>query len=279
MTSSSTLRSLAIAVVVMSPHMLAAQTQPANLPASLAGALIGISQSSLAVPKFFVGEAPTGFPAALIPRHPVSVIGGMKVGDQLIVVLSDSTRRLAAVYEQLLLDSGWTRPPAPRASGFTSASGPYSFFCRDSTMVSPEPLMGPSRDFIRVTYQVRHGSGYCAGFGEAPTPPGELVLPALLPPKGLTVTSGGGGSGGNGVNARAQLVGQTMTVNDVLAHYGKQLVAAGWTAGAPGIGDRVAVQRLEAHDQSGAAWTGVLLAVVTDTGVSMSLTMSPRSKQ
>ena len=58
----------------------------------------------------------------------------------------------------------------------------------------------------------------------------------------------------------------------ILAH-AAQLVAAGWTAAAPAISERVAAQFFAAKDASGAPWEGVLMAVGSKTALTVSLAM------
>lgn len=254
------------------------QAAPASLPTPLVTALID-DGGSAAGPyhEYSVETLPTGYPAALVPSGPVRIVGGMTTGDQIIAVFADSTRRLAAVFEQLFEQAGFTRPAPSPGSGFSSASGPYSFYCRDSAMVVAQPLTGPERDFVRVTYRRPRGYSACGTLDRAQSRD-ELQLPELMPPTGAHVRRSGGGAGGGEVHSSAEMTGMGLVPSTVLAHYARQLVAAGWTAAAPAVSERLAAQFFEAKDASGAPWEGVLMTVGSGTAMQVSLTMNPRSK-
>lgn len=250
----------------------------ASLPASLVTALVDDRGSpTRASPEYSVGTLPPGYPATLVPSGPVRIVGGMTSGDQIVAVFADSTRRLAAVLEQLFEHSGFTRPAATPGSGFSSGSGPYSFFCKDSAMVSAEPLTGSNRNLARVNYRRYRGRSACPTVGPQPSEH-QLALPRLMPPAGVSVGRSHGGSGGSEVNSSAEMTGTALVPSAILAHYAAQLVAAGWTGAAPAVSDRVAAQFFETKDASRAPWEGVLMAVGSGTATTVSLTMNMREK-
>src|SRR4051794_19372589 len=131
---------------------------PAVLPVPLVSALMDDRGSSTRPsPTYSIGQLPAGYPAALVPRAPARIVGGMTRNGETVAVFADSTRRLAAVMEQLFEQHGYVRPQPTPGSGFSSGSGPYSSFCGDSGTVSVEPLTGANRNAARVTY--RRGQG------------------------------------------------------------------------------------------------------------------------
>ena len=252
------------------------QATTPSLPTPLVTALIDDRSSpTRAAPDYTVGRLPPGYPVTLVPSGPVRIVGGMTTGNEVIAVFADSTRRLAAVFEQLFEQAGFTRPAPSPGSGFSSASGPYSFFCGDSGAVSAEPLVGSNRSFARVSYRRMQGAS-CRVFDRTPSPH-ELPLPELRPPAGAHVTRSHGGSGGEGVNSSAEMSGTDLLPSTILAHYAAQLVAAGWTAAAPAISERLAAQFFAAKDASGVPWEGVLMAVGSKTTLTVSLTMHSRT--
>ena len=255
---------------------IGAQPEPAALPTALARALIGAQgMGSDGPPKFFIGEVPEGFPAQLVPTATAWIVGGARSGNTLVAVFADSTRRLAAVYEQMLEDAGWKRPPARPANGFTPASGAPRYYCRDSVTITPDALAGPLRDYVRVTFQRSRGWDPCAPGFEVRESSRRLTLPALTPPAGMRAMQTGGGGGNDAVNTRAQLSGRAALPLEVLTHFGAQLVAAGWTlAPAPSIGAQAAALVVSARDSTGALWSGVLTAQSTENGIAMSLFMN-----
>lgn len=250
---------------------------PTSIPAPLVSALIDDRGSpARPAPNYAIGTLPPGYPVALVPAGPVTIVGGMATGDQIVAVFSDSTRRLAAVLEQLFEKAGFVRPAPTPASGFSGGSGPYSYFCADSGTVSATPLTGANRTFVRVTYQ-RMYRGFSCRVHERTVTPTQLVLPELRPPAGVHVTRSHGGSSSDGIDASAEVTGNMLVPSVILAHYANQLVAAGWTAATPAVSDRVAAQFFEAKDASGGQWEGVLMASGSRTALTVSLTMRPRT--
>jgi hypothetical protein len=251
---------------------------PASIPVPLAAALIDDRGSAARAPRqFTVGTLPPGYPATLVPPGPVRIVGGMTAGDQITVIFADSTRRLAAVLEQHFEHAGFTRPAPSPGSGFFSGSGPYSFFCKDSAMVSAEPLTGSERNLTRVSYRRVRGRSSCAAFDREPLP-GHLRLPVLTPPPGVRVQRSGGGSDGSEANSHAEVSGTALVPAAIVAHYAAQLIAAGWTASEPAISARVAAQFFEAKDTAGAVWEGVLMAAGSETALTVTLNMQRRTR-
>ena len=254
------------------------QAAPALLPAPLVTALINErGQATRPNPVYAVGKLPPGYSAALVPSGPVSIVGGMKSGDEVVAVFADSTRRLAAVFEELFAQAGFKRPAPTPGSGFSAGSGPYTYSCRDSVMVSVEPLTGAERNLARVNVRTLRGYDPCKPFG-GPPQHDQLTLPELTPPPGVHMSRSGGGYGSDGINSRGEMTGTVLVPSAILSHYAAQLVAAGWTAAAPAIGERLAAQLFQAKDASGAPWEGVLMAVGGGTAMTLSLTMHPHTR-
>lgn len=257
-----------------------AVASPALIPAPLVAALLGEPIGGGAARDIAVGTLPPGFPESLVPAGPVEILGGMVQGQTITVILADSTRRLAAVAEEQFERAGYTRPRERPGSGFFAARGPYTFFCRDNETVAAAPIAGAQHHHVRLTYRrLTGGNAFCDRVSPEPTAD-RLVLPELVAPPGLRVrTSGGGGSGSGGVESHAEAVGTRLVPAAVVAHYAKQLVAAGWTAADPAVSPRVAAQYFEARDSAGGRWGGVLLAAGSDSALSLTLDMKPRSSR
>jgi hypothetical protein len=272
------LSAMVFVLVLVAACAVNRQAMPASLPAPLVAALVNDRGSpTSASPEFTVGTLPLGYPAALVPSDPARVVGGMRSGDQITAIFSDSTRRLAATFEQLFESAGYSRPRPSPGSGFSSASGPYSYFCNDSAMVSVEPLTGSERHFARVTYRRVRDFSFCRRV-DPPRSAHQLQLPALMPPAGVRVARSNGSGGVDDVASNAAMTGRALMPSAMLAHYATQLVAAGWTAAAPAVSERVAAQFFEAKDDSGAPWEGVLMAAGSGTAMTISLSMHPRTK-
>lgn len=249
----------------------------AVLPVPVVTALLdGRFNSLRAGPSYAVGELPSGFPSALVPSGPVRIVGGMATGTDVVAIFADSTRRLAAVFEDVFAGAGYTRPPARKGAGFSAGSGSSSLFCKDSAMVQAEPLVRTNRDLTRVTYSRLRNGASCSGMTSERPDPIALVLPELVPLPGTRVGSSRGGSGGGEVESEAQVSGTALIPSVILAHYAAQLMAAQWVAGAPAVSARVAAQHFEAKGDMGAVWEGVLMAVGNDRELTLSLQMRQR---
>lgn len=252
------------------------QAAEASIPAPLVSALLGDRGSATSTdPRYSVGALPPGYPGTLVPPGPVRIVGGMTMGGESVAVFADSTRRLAAIFEQLFEQAGFTRPPSTPGSGFISASGPNAYFCSDSGFVSAEPLAGANRHLVRVTYRRMRVGASCPARAHT-TPAGVLELPELRPPAHVQVARSNAGSSTDAVSSSAQVFGAALSPSTVLSHYAAELVAAGWSTTAPAVGDRVAAQFFEAKDPSGAAWEGVLIAEGGGGALTLTLTMHPR---
>ena len=156
-----------------------------SLPAPLVTALLNDRGTVRPSPEYAVRSLPQRFPSPLVPSGPVTVVGGMTNGDEIVAVFSDSTRRLAAVFEQLFNQAGFVRPAPSPGSGFSPGLGPYTYFCRDSATVTAEPLTGANRNLVRVTYRVQRGPRTCPTVQRGPAAgANELHLPELTPPPG-----------------------------------------------------------------------------------------------
>lgn len=258
--------SLAVAAAGCTP---ARPARPAveTLPMPLVAALLDGEGGMRNRPnrEFTVGAPPPGLPSALVPSAPATAVGGVRMGDHVIAVFADSTRRVAAVLEEQFERAGFARPAATPGSGFFTGYGPSNEFCSDSAIVHVVPLTGDERHLARVTYRRMRGMSGCPPYrrtegGQDDGASKRLELPALTPPSGARVRRSGGGGGSDEVDSRAEVVGGAFTPAALLAHYAAQLVAAGWAASPPATGERVAAQYLEATDAAGGTWTGTLIA-------------------
>lgn len=255
------------------------QVSSVSIPAPLVTALManGGGVPTGTAPNYSVAELPSGYPRNLVPVGPVRIVGGMTTGDETVAVFSDSTRRLAAVFEQLFEQRGFTRPAPTVGSGFIPGSGPGYFFCNDSATVSVAPLLGENSASARVTYRRVRGRAPCEMHEPLRSADG-LRLPELKPPAGAHVGSSHGSGGSSEASSNAQITGTSLVPAAIVAHYAEQLVAAGWTASPPAVSERVAAQYFEAKDAAGAPWEGVLMASGEKTAVSVSLAMHPRAR-
>ena len=146
-------------------------------------------------------------------------------------------------------------------------------------MVSFEPLAGSIRDYIRIMYRPDPERSGCVERGRPFAPPELPKLPPLVAPPNVSARSTRGGSGSRELHSEAELTGKTGDLAAIVAHYAGQLAVAGWTVSTPALSQKVVAQFLEVTSPSGSQWQGTLMAISTETGATVSISMQPRTKQ
>ena len=267
------MRISAVLLVLAAAAPLSAQSAPASIPVSLVTALFSGSESVGRGTVYTIGDPPAGWPMELWPPGSAA-LGGMTEGRMLVAVFADTSRRPLANFFTLLRNAGFTQPTPPRGNGFMSSGGPFSWYCRDSALVTarmaPSPL-GVS--YLRVSYARGSRTNCSVQNMEMPRRPEILELPELPPPPGLRATGSGSTSSGSGLSSHGTLSGTSVTPADVLGHYARLLSAAGWTAEKAVADSGAAVQLFRTHDANGRSWQGTLSVFATPTGRNVNLDM------
>jgi hypothetical protein len=244
------------------------------IPARLVTALLsGATPSGGAPITYAVGKYPEGWPAELVPSG-ASPVGGMTKDGTLVAVFADTTAHSLATFYSLVQRAGYARPVMPHSHGFISSGGPYSYFCRDSATVSAASAPAPAGvSYLRVTYVTNNRVG-CTIHQFAPLgSPDALELPELASPPGMRGVGARSGGSANQVTNSTLLNGGSLSAAEVLAHYERQLVAAGWTSAPATSTADAAAQLFRAHDKMGHGWHGVLTVFATKAGRDVSLAM------
>jgi hypothetical protein len=278
-------RSLAITLFAW-PVVASAQPgpKPADpqdmIPRELAIALLSYSPG-MAPNDIRVGKAPDDIPPELVPPG-VQVLGSMTQFENSVIVLAAplAPDSAIALIETGLLGSGWTRPPMPQGrprNGFVPAndlSGTYDrpqMVCHGDAFAS---LTGTYRrsggSIVKISYN--RGARYSA----CKTQPDanayrsstdDAPIPTLRAPEGSMMLGGGSGVtsrpgiGTSNVTMSTQLTSKLKPA-EVVAHYDKQMIAAGWTSLSEGAADNVAVHNYRKKDEKERVWTAVLLSVM-----------------
>jgi hypothetical protein len=258
-----------ILLVLAAAAPCAAQSTSKSLPAELVTALFAGGQAVGRGATYSVEELPAGWPAALIPPGS-SPAGGMAYGHTLVALFADTARNPVASYVALLGSAGFSQPSPRRGSGFMSSSGPYSWYCRDSTSVVARMAPAPaSTRWLRVSYTASVSTPCVRPEPAEPSTPRSrsiLALPELPPPASLGAGRAGSGASEESVTSYTMLSGTSMTPAALVEHYTALLTAAGWTASATASDSASAVQLLRAHDANGRLWHGALFVHATTTG-------------
>jgi hypothetical protein len=67
---------------------------------------------------------------------------------------------------------------------------------------------------------------------------------------------------GNGITTISTQLSTKLKPAEVIAHYDRQMIAAGWTSLSEGAADNVAVHNYRKKDEKERVWTAVLLSVM-----------------
>jgi hypothetical protein len=278
-------RSLAITLFA-SPVLASAQPgpKPADpqdmIPRELAIALLSYSPG-MAPNDIRVGKAPDDIPPELVPPG-LQVLGSMTQFENSIIVLvaPQSPDSAIALIEAGLLGSGWTNPPTPQTrprTGFVPAndlSGTYDrpqMVCHgDAFAAFTGTYRRSGGSIVKISYN--RGARYSACKTQPDANPyrsstDDAPIPTLRAPEGSMMLGGGSGvTSGPGMGTSSVTMSTQLTTKlkpaEVVAHYDKQMIAAGWTSLSEGAADNVAVHNYRKKDEKERVWTAVLLSVM-----------------
>lgn len=259
---------LALLVAVAAAPTLRAQREPATIPSVLGAALLGgFGELPGGGPHFFVGRAPAGWPAALVPPAGASTVGGVAVGQMRMAVyrFPRSVDPFAS-YQPVVSRAGLTALSAEAiGTGFIPQRRlDATMFCGNLGTLGIAQLDSTATTRTLVVSIVSADVSAPCGSRLAPSTEGRkepLAIPSLSAPRGVAVRPGGRGWSENSMELSAQLD-TTMSANAILTHYLAQLTAAGWKAvGVPSLADGIAAQQLSTRDASGPEWRGAVFVI------------------
>jgi len=251
------------------PRWSRAQEQnPTTVPTELALALLdrGEYESERRTTRLIVGRAPEGVPRNLTTFEGGTVLGGVEYPQNSVVVIAFSLppNQVLLSADRQLRARGLTPPPPPPGAdrgGFVSSTFPSAWgnvYCTDSATVmvssAPAPAGGT---YLKISRGRTQQFSACSprrersAFGET-----GFKFPALLPPPGMTAHRNGSGIGGRNASISAGFNGPLKPA-DMVAHYRKQLDAAGWRTRTPATSsEEAALAYVEATDSTGVVWRG-----------------------
>jgi hypothetical protein len=234
------------------------------------GILLRIARTMLGTmydeaPSLVTGRVPDGWPSSLVPAPPVIVLGGMQNGTALAAVFlyPATVDRPFEECRALLERNGWTPPLGAFGQGFDSTR--TAMYCRESSLAMLwRPPADPADKSIVVSIRP------CEGWPchEDPRMPqnGTINIPRLATPPGVR-SDGGGGSGGGGDHINSYIrVTTDLSPAELLPFYAGQLADAGWVTGHSSATSAHAIQWLDANDQDGRPWHGLLTVYMNGRG-------------
>jgi hypothetical protein len=287
-----------VAVTLFTAPMVAgaqAGSKPADLldpiPRELAIALLSISPGA-GPNDIRVGKAPDDIPPELVPPG-LQVLGSMTQFENSVIVFAapQSPDSAIALFEANLLGVGWTKPPIPQnrpRNGFVPANDFFSgAFDRPDMLCHGEAFASFSSAYRRsggsvVKVSYNRGARYsaCKTPAEANayrSPFDDAPVPLLRAPDGSMSNGGGSSMGGNNNQITISTrLSTRLKPAEVIAHYDKQMIGAGWTSLTDGAADNVAVHNYRKKDEKDRTWTATLLSMLVpdamDQDVSLRLT-------
>jgi hypothetical protein len=287
-------RSLAT-MLLATPVMAGAQAGPKAtdsqemIPRELAIALLSNSPGT-AANDLRVGKAPDDIPPELVVPG-FQILGSMTQFENSVIVLAapQPPDSAIALVENALLGSGWTRPPAQQArprAGFVAANDFFTSYDRPQMVCHGDAFASFTSAYrrsggsvVKVSYNRGARFSPCKAQPDVNmyrSPFDDAPVPTLRAPEGSMTSSGGEGmsGNGNGLTLSTQLS-TKLKPAELVAHYDKQMIAAGWTSLSDGAADNVAVHNYRKKDEKDRTWTATLLSMVvpgrTEQDVSLRL--------
>jgi hypothetical protein len=256
------------------------------IPRELAIALMSFGPG-MAANNLLVGKAPEDVPPELIPPG-AEILGSVTQFEQRIVVLAVKASPDSAIstMQTKLLASGWKEPPLPPsmnrggfvgADAFSSMGALPDVVCRgDEVVVLSSTYRRSGGSILKLSYSKGQRYNSCTVRQDAyRSPYDDAPVPTLRAPVGSISKSNGMGGSSEGEVQLTTKLGTTLKPAEVVAHYDKQMIAAGWASRSEGSADIVAVHTYRKTDDKGRLWIASLVAQTIpdgmDTDVSLRL--------
>jgi hypothetical protein len=269
--------------------MLAVAQRPTSesqesVPRELAIALMsfgpGMSASNL-----LVGKAPEDIPPELVPPG-AEILGSVTQFEQRIVVLGvkESPDSAISAMETRLLGIGWKEPPRQPsmvrggfvgAEAFSSVGAQPDVVCKgDEVVVLSSAYRRSGGSVLKVSYSKGQRYNACTIRQDSyRSPYDDAPVPTLRAPAGSISKGNGMGGSSEGEVQLTTKLGTSLKPAEVVAHYDKQMVAAGWTSRSEGAADIVAVHTYRKTDDKGRPWTATLFAQTIPDGMDMDVSL------
>lgn len=272
----------AVVMVLVPLHLDAAAQQQQMVPLELMETLsLNIYGLDGEEPAILVGELPPTLVEVVPIPGDARIIGSIVYGNtsrsslavrgEPDVVRSDLEARLSA--------AGWEKFEPPEYGGFVNRAMPpgLQFCLGDSMSVSAATMENPrGGTYVVMMHAQRLRASLCnreAHYMQERRY--RNMLPALRPPAGVRMTSGGSGGSGDDWRATARLETDS-AVAGIAEHFHAQLRERDWTLLERVVTDAVAMRTYRVADEDGREWYGVLTVAAPSSAAQriVSLTMT-----
>lgn len=229
------------------------------------------------LPEVVVGRLPENFPADLLLPGNTEVLGGLRYvggtvmrGPQasVVAIIRSNDEAVITSMQAAWERAGWNTPrEMDRQGGFLQEILPRSrFFCRDSSYVNVAvwPRRAGGR-YLRIdlsTMQMTPCQRMVMRNPELES--GREPFPALRAPQGA-ISIDASMSGSQFAREASARLETDMTPVQLIAHYGAQLKAAGWTLRETASVPKIAMQIAEKRNSRGNVETGILSAIAVES--------------
>ena len=254
------------------------------VPRELAIALMSFGPG-MAANNLLIGRAPDDIPPELVPPG-AEILGSVTQFEQRIIVLAVKQAPDSAIgaMQTRLLGIGWTNPPRPPsmnrggfvgADAFSSMGAQPDVVCRGDEVVSLSSTYRRSGgSVLKVSYSKGQRYNSCTIPQNAyRSPYDDAPVPTLRAPVGSISKGNGMGGSSEGEVQLTTKLGTSLKPAEVVAHYDKQMIAAGWTSRSEGSADIVAVHSYRRTDDKGRPWTATLVAQMIPDGMDMDVSL------
>jgi hypothetical protein len=244
------------------PNLRGPELVPQELVAAL---LTGLVTPGPTVPEIVVGRLPDNLPFEVPRPENARVVGALAGPSVGTLVFAVAVRPLDAMrsYRELLRRTGWDDPGRELGSGFQPSeiihSGP---FCQgeERSITTRAAVRSDGQTLLQVRYAKNGRYSPCDDRQRENMSSPRGPMPTLYPPRDASILDGSVGGGRNYMEASGRLKTELRPAQ-LVAHYGAQLRADGWTPQSEASGADVVGQTWRIQDRRGQAWVGVLMAI------------------
>jgi hypothetical protein len=223
--------------------------------------------------KIQIGSLPDDLPIDLPLPDGAQVVASVQEPSAFTQVILDASQTPGEVedfYAQSMVDLGWR--PAPEhqpGGGFVSSWDQGLRFCldeRDAYLEVRALEMTDELTDVRLTLQAPVEYFPCQEQDAGNMDAGSQIIPALVAPQAVQITSSGAGSSSDGSAYNSADLHTSLSIDELHSYYSPQLEQAGWEMVDQGTSEVVAWSAWKLLDDQGEEWGGNLIVMENRLG-------------